>query len=81
MTGSRQRANAKMPALELRPDRAFVLHLDARALPPRRIAGRIEHFTSGRVARITSLRELGAFLAQVLRAPTVAHGRKTGDEE
>jgi hypothetical protein len=56
-------------ALELPPDRAFVLHLDARALPPRRVVGRVEHVTSGRVAHVTSLRELLAFLADVLRQP------------
>jgi hypothetical protein len=57
------------PALELPPDRAFVLHLDARAQPPRRVVGRVEHVTSGRVAHVTSLRELLAFLADVLRQP------------
>jgi hypothetical protein len=54
-------------ALELPPDHAFVLHLDARAQPPRRLIGRVEHVTSGRVAHVTSLRELLAFLADVLR--------------
>jgi hypothetical protein len=56
-------------ALELPPDRAFVLHLDARAQPPRRVIGRVEHVTSGRVTHVTSLRELLAFLADVLRQP------------
>jgi hypothetical protein len=51
----------------LPPDRAFVLHLDARALLPRRVLGRVEHVTSGKVAHITSLRELVAFLTDVLR--------------
>ena len=63
---SRQRT-ASGPALELPPDRAFVLHLDARAQPPRRVIGRVEHVTSGRVTHVTSLRELLAFLAEVLR--------------
>jgi len=54
-------------ALQLFPERAFVIHLDARADPPRRMLGRIEHVTSGRVARIGSLRELTAFLGDVLR--------------
>jgi len=36
-------------ALQLSPERAFVLQLDARAHPPR-VLGRIEHVTSGRVA-------------------------------
>jgi len=54
-------------AFELPPDRAFVLHLDVRAQPPRRVVGRVEHVTSGQVAHITSLRELVAFLAAVLR--------------
>jgi hypothetical protein len=47
-------------------DRAFVLHLDARAQPPRRVIGRVEHVTSGRVTHVTSLRELMSFLADVL---------------
>jgi hypothetical protein len=65
-----QRATAKKAALELRPDRAFVLHLDVRARPPRRVAGRVEHITSGQVAHVTSLRELLVFLAEVLRNQT-----------
>ena len=48
------------------PDRAFVLHLDVRAEPPRRVIGRVEHVTSGRVTHVTSLRELMSFLADVL---------------
>ena len=54
-------------ALQLSPERAFVLHLDARAQPPRRLIGRIEHVTSGRIARISSLRGLTTFLRDVLR--------------
>src|SRR5271169_5977594 len=54
-------------AFELPPDRAFVLHLDVRAQPPRRVVGRVEHITSGQVAHVTSLRELVAFLSAVLR--------------
>ena len=53
--------------LDLPPDRAFVLHLDAHALPPQRVVGRVEHVTSGRVAHVTSLRELVTFLTDVLR--------------
>ena len=53
-------------ALQLSPERAFVLHLDARAEPPRRMLGRIEHVTSGRIARISSLSELTTFLRDVL---------------
>jgi hypothetical protein len=52
------------------PERAFVLQLDARAHPPRDVLGRIEHVTSGRVARITSLRGLLNFLTDVLREAT-----------
>jgi hypothetical protein len=52
--------------LELPPDRAFVLHLDARARPPDRLLGRVEHVTSGKVAHVASLRELVTFLAEVL---------------
>jgi hypothetical protein len=58
---------ASRPALELSPNRAFVLQLDARAQPPRRVIGRVEHVTSGRVTHVTSLRELLIFLADVLR--------------
>ena len=54
-------------ALGLSPDGAFVLHLDARAQPPRRVVGRVEHVTSGKVAHVASLRELVAFLTDVLR--------------
>lgn len=64
---STPRQSAKPPAPELRPDLAFVLHLDARARPPRRVAGRVEHIASGRVGHVTSLRELVKFLTDVLR--------------
>ena len=64
---SSQRTTSKPAAFELSPHRAFVLHLDACAQPPRRVAGRVEHVTSGQVAHITSLRQLAAFLAAVLR--------------
>ncbi len=53
-------------ALQLSPELAFVLRLDARARPPRRMLGRIERVTSGRIARIGSLRELTTFLRDVL---------------
>jgi len=53
-------------ALALSPERAFVLHLDARSQPPSRMLGRIEHVTSGRIARISSLRGLMTFLRDVL---------------
>src|SRR5262245_8338350 len=53
--------------LELRPDRPFVVHLDVRAQLPHRMAGRVEHVTSGEVARFTSLGELMAFMTKVLR--------------
>src|SRR4029453_2165382 len=64
--GSRH-TTAKQAAREVRADRAFVLQLDERAQPPRHVTGRVEHVTSGQVAHITSLRELLAFLAKVLR--------------
>jgi hypothetical protein len=54
-------------ALQLSPELAFVLHLDARARPPRRMLGRIEHVTTGRIARVGSLRELTTFLRDVFR--------------
>jgi hypothetical protein len=63
---SAQRTASSSPQLELLPDRAFVLHLDARARPSERLVGRIEHVTSGKVAHVTSLRELVAFLSEVL---------------
>ena len=73
MTGKRNSDEARPDeppasgALQLSPDLAFVLHLDARAQPPHRMLGRIEHVTSGRIARITSLGGLTTFLADVLR--------------
>jgi hypothetical protein len=65
------RTDASRPPLELPPDRAFVLQLDAHASPAKRLIGRIEHVTSGRVAHVGSLRELVAFLSEVVgdRAP------------
>jgi hypothetical protein len=53
---------------ELRPDRAFVLLLDVRARLPRRVVGRVEHVTSGQAAHVTCLRQLMAFIANVLRS-------------
>jgi len=67
MPRSSKRATAKPAVFELPPDRAFVLHLDACAQPPRRMVARVEHITSGQVAHVTSLHELVAFLAAVLR--------------
>lgn len=66
-SGARRDADPRSVTLQLPPDRAFVLHLDARALPPRRMLGRVEHVASGRVAHVTSLRGLMAFLTGVLR--------------
>jgi hypothetical protein len=66
--GSSPRTTAE-PARELPPERAFVLHLDTRAQLPRRVIARVEHVTSGRVTHVTSLPELLAFLAEVLRRP------------
>jgi hypothetical protein len=67
-----QRTSAQPPAPELPPERAFVLHLDVRAQLPGRVIGRIEHVTSARVAHVTCLRELVAFMAKVLRPSTGA---------
>ncbi|PYR41375.1 MAG: hypothetical protein DMF95_31175 [Acidobacteria bacterium] len=64
---SAQRTASNSAPLELPPDRAFVLRLDAHARPSERLVGRIEHVTSGKVAHVTSLRELVAFLTDVLR--------------
>jgi hypothetical protein len=58
---------AKPAPLELRPDRAFVLHLDVHAQLPRRVVGRVEHVTSGLVAHVACLPDLLAFMAKVLR--------------
>jgi hypothetical protein len=74
-SGSRRNEARGPIALELSPERAFVVHLDARAQPPRRMLGRIEHVTSGRIAHITSLRALVAFLAEVLRDGSGASAR------
>jgi hypothetical protein len=63
---SAERTVSNPAPLELAADRAFVLHLDAHARPSERLVGRIEHVTSGKVAHVTSLRELVAFLAEVL---------------
>jgi hypothetical protein len=67
------RPSSSLPAAkpspgDLPPDRAFVLHLDASAQPPYRMAGRVEHVTSGQVAHVASLQELVTFLATVLRS-------------
>ena len=64
---SSRSTTASKPALELPPDRAFVLHLDARTQPLSRLIGRVEHVTSGEKAYVTSVRELVAFLARVVR--------------
>jgi hypothetical protein len=75
-----RRTTGSAPRLELSTDRAFVLHLDVRAQPPRRLLGRIEHVTSGQVAHVSSLRELLAFIAKVLRDQTRgAHGSIDAD--
>jgi hypothetical protein len=52
--------------MELPSNRAFVLHLDARARPPELTVGRVEHIASGRVGHFRSLDELIAFLAGTL---------------
>jgi len=57
---SSQRTAAKPKTLELPPDRAFVLHLHVRAQLPRRLVGRVEHVTPGKVACVTLLQELMA---------------------
>ena len=47
--------------MQLPSDRAFVLHLDARARPPQFTVGRVEHVMSGRVGHFASLDRLIAF--------------------
>src|SRR5262245_2844192 len=71
--------SVKPAGRELAPDRAFVLHLDLQARPPRRVAGRVEHVTSGRVAHVRSLRELLAFLAEALRNQAPGQGARSRD--
>jgi hypothetical protein len=66
-TGARVDPEPRDLALELPPDRAFVLHLDARARSPRCMRGRVEHVASGRVVHVTSIRGVVAFIADVLR--------------
>ena len=64
---SSPRPATKPARLELRPDRAFVLHLDAHAKLPHYVLGRVEHVTSGEVSYVTCVGELVAFMAKVLR--------------
>jgi hypothetical protein len=66
---------AKSARLELRPERAFVVHLDVRARPPRRVVGRVEHVTSGQVAYVTSAGELIGFMAKCC-TPTSARNEE-----
>jgi hypothetical protein len=61
-SGSRRNEARAPVALELSPERAFVLHLDACA---------------GRIARITSLGGLVAFLVEVLRDGSAAFDRRS----
>jgi hypothetical protein len=63
---SRRGVDPRSVPFQLSPDRAFVLHLDMHALPPRCMRGRVEHVASGRVVHITSLGGLVAFLTDVL---------------
>jgi hypothetical protein len=72
-----QRPTAKSAALELPPERAFVVHLDARAQPPSQVVGRVEHVTSGRVGHVTSLSELVAFMTKVLRNQVRGRAKKS----
>lgn len=64
---SSPRSATKPARLELRPDRAFVLHLDVHAKLPHHVVGRVEHVTSGEVSHVTCVGELVAFMAKVLR--------------
>jgi hypothetical protein len=63
----RTSGTSRSAPLQLPPDRAFVLHLDVHACPPRRLLGRVEHIASGRVTHVTSVRGLLTFLIDVLR--------------
>jgi hypothetical protein len=51
------------------PEHAFVVQFGREtAVDTGRMAGRVEHVVSGKVARFRSLEELVAFLTEVLRA-------------
>src|ERR1051325_7217161 len=63
----RTSGSSRSVPLQLPPDRAFVLHLDVHACPPRRLLGRVEHIASGRVTHVTTMRGLLTFLIDVLR--------------
>ena len=57
------------PEAPLSPHWAFVVQLrEGTALTPEALHGRVEHIVSGRAALFTSLEELRAFMAQVLRS-------------
>ena len=62
----------KPPADTVHPlpaQRAFLVQVHAEAeVAQGRLAGRVEHVVSGKVARFRSLEDLVAFLTEVLRA-------------
>jgi hypothetical protein len=74
-------ATAKPDVFDLRPERAFVIHLDARSRPPRQVSGRVEHVVSGRAAHVASLEELLVFFAEVLRSQIRAERQRTEPSE
>ena len=80
MSRSSSQAARGPVSLDLPPDRAFVLQFDVRAQLPRRMVGRVEHVSSGRVTHVNSLRELMAFLEEVLRTTVQEDGAASGDQ-
>jgi hypothetical protein len=57
------------PSPPFAPEQAFVVQFGREtAVDTGRMAGRVEHVVSGKVARFQSLEELVAFLTEVLRA-------------
>ena len=63
---TRQRIADQGTALPLSPLRAFVIQLREGAEVEERFAGRVEHVQSAHAAQFQSLRELLAFIKQVL---------------
>lgn len=62
--------------------RAFVVHFGTGAgLPRRRYQGRVEHLSSGRAARFSSLKQLLGFVAAILDGSGPAASRSPIDRE
>jgi len=57
--------------------RAFVVHFGRSDGGRRRFSGRVEHLTSGRSSRFTSLRALLGFFAELLEEPGSSDDERT----